>query len=193
MTRDEAWAILTEHTKGESLLKHARTVEAVMRAFARKLGADEEAWGIAGLLHDFDYEMYPTLPDHPMKGSAILAARGVPEEIRLAILGHAGNEIGVPRETPMAKVLYAVDELSGFVTAVALVRPSKSIHDVEPRSVLKKLKDKTFAAKVSREDIRRGMEELGVDPSAHIAEVIEAMKPVALALGLAGPGVEELL
>ncbi|MCU0725359.1 MAG: HDIG domain-containing protein [Planctomycetes bacterium] len=189
MTRDDAWRILTEHTLGESLRKHALTVEAVMRAFARKLGADEEAWGIAGLLHDFDYEIHPTSPDHPLKGSEILAARGVPEEIRLAILGHV--DVGVARESLMAKVLYAVDELSGFVTAVALVRPSKSIHEVEPRSVLKKLKDKAFAAKVSREDIRRGMEELGVDPAAHIAEVIAALKPVAPALGLAGPGREE--
>lgn len=186
MTRDEAYAILTEFTKGESLLKHARTVEAVMRAFAKARGEDVEKWGIAGLLHDFDYEMYPTLPDHPVKGSEILKARGVSDDVRQAILGHAGNEIGVTRETPMAKVLYAVDELAGFVTAVALVRPSKAIRDVEPKSVLKKFKDKTFAAKVSREDMTRGMAELGVDPSAHVAEVIAAMREVAADIGLAG-------
>ena len=186
MTRDEAFSTLTEFTKGESLLKHARTVEAVMRAFAAKRGEDVEKWGIAGLLHDFDYEMHPTLPDHPLKGSEILKARGVPEDVRTAILGHAGNEIGVARETPMAKVLYAVDELAGFVTAVALVRPSKAIRDVEPKSVLKKFKDKTFAAKVSREDMTRGMAELGVDPAAHIAEVIAAMQAVAADIGLAG-------
>ncbi len=177
MTRDEAYGLLTEHAKGESLLRHAKQVEAVMRAFARARGEDEEKWGLAGLLHDFDYEMYPTIPDHPAKGSVILAARGVPEDVREAILGHAVHT-GVPRTTLLAKVLFAVDELSGFIHAVALVRPSRSVRDVTPASVLKKMKDKAFAAKVSREEIRQGMQELGVSPEAHIAEVIAAMQAV---------------
>jgi predicted hydrolase (HD superfamily) len=156
-----------------------------MRHFARLAGEDEERWGIAGLLHDFDYEMYPQIPDHPIKGSEILAERGVPEEIRTAILGHA-NHTGVPRDTLMAKTLYAVDELSGFIGAVALVRPSKSVHDVKPKSVKKKFKDRSFAAKVSREEIFEGMEELGVDPTEHIQNVIDALRAVAPEIGLQG-------
>ncbi len=185
MTREEAWRILCEHTKSESLRRHALTVEAVMRWFARKYGEDEEKWGVTGLLHDFDYEMYPTAPEHPLKGSGILAARGVDEEIRRAILGHA-SYTGVPRDTLLAKVLFAVDELSGFITAVALVRPSKSIHDVRPKSVKKKMKDRSFAAKVNRDEILQGMEELGVEPSAHIQDVIDAMRAAAREIGLGG-------
>ena len=185
MNRDDAWTILAEYTKSESLRRHAMTVEGVMRWFARRDGEDEEAWGIAGLLHDFDYEMHPTIEKHPQDGEPILKERGVPEEIRRAILGHAPHT-GVARETAMARTLFAVDELSGFTYAVALVRPSKSIHDVKPKSVKKKLKDKSFAAKVNREEISQAMEELGVDPTAHIQDVIDGMCSVADIIGLAG-------
>ncbi|MHC4473795.1 MAG: HD domain-containing protein [Planctomycetota bacterium] len=185
MDRETAWEILTEYTKSESLRKHARTVEAVMRYFARLHGEDEEKWGIAGMLHDFDYEIHPTLEEHPQNGSPILEERGVPEDIRKAILGHAPHT-GVPRDTLMAQVLFAVDELAGFVTAVALVRPSKSVRDVKPKSVKKKLKDKSFAAKVNRDEVRQGMEELGVDPTEHMQHVIDAMCEVADEIGLAG-------
>lgn len=181
MTRNEALNILQEYTKSESLLKHAYAVEAVMRAYAQKYGEDEELWGIIGLLHDFDYEMYPD--EHPMKGSEILREKGVSEEIRTAILGHADFS-GVPRETLMAKVLYAVDELSGFITAVTLVRPNKALSEVKMKSVKKKLKDKSFAAKVNREEITKGAEELGVDFSEHVEFVIKAMSGVADRLGL---------
>jgi len=181
MTRDEALAILNEFTKSESLLKHAYAVEAAMRAYARKYGEDEELWGVVGLLHDFDYEMYPD--EHPMKGSEILREKGVSEEIRTAILGHADFS-GVPRETLMAKVLYAVDELSGFITAVTLVRPNKALSEVKMKSVKKKLKDKSFAAKVNREEIAKGAEELGVDFTEHVEFVIKAMSGVADKLGL---------
>jgi len=187
MTRNDAWTILTEHTKSESLRRHALTVEAVMRHFAGLRGGDEERWGIVGLLHDFDYELHPEAPDHPVKGSAILEAHGVPEDIRRAILGHV-PAAGEPRETEMARVLFAVDELSGFVTAVALVRPSKSIHDVKPKSVKKKLKDKAFARKVDRAEIAAAIEELGVDRTEHIAQVIEGMRAAATAIGLDGVG-----
>jgi putative nucleotidyltransferase with HDIG domain len=188
MTREEAWDILCEFTKSESLRRHALAVEAAMRHFARLHGEDEEKWGATGLLHDFDYERYPQIPDHPIQGSEILAERGVPEEIRRAILGHAVHT-GVPRDTLMAKVLFAVDELSGFISAVALVRPSKSVHDVKPKSVKKKFKDRSFAAKVNREEIFQAMEELGVDPTGHIQHVIDAMRAVAPEIGLEGtPG-----
>ncbi len=181
MTRDEALTILKEFTKSESLLKHAYAVEAAMRAYAQKYGEDEELWGSVGLLHDFDYEMYPD--KHPMKGSEILKEKGVSEEIRTAILGHA-DYTGVPRETLMAKVLYAVDELSGFITAVTLVRPNKALSEVKMKSVKKKLKDKSFAAKVNREEITRGAEELGVDFTEHVEFVIASMSKVADRLGL---------
>ena len=181
MTRDEALAILKEFTKSESLLKHAYAVEAAMRAYARKYGEDEELWGVVGLLHDFDYEMYPD--EHPMKGSEILKEKGVSEEIRTAILGHADFS-GVRRETLMAKVLYAVDELSGFITAVTLVRPNKALSEVKMKSVKKKLKDKSFAAKVNREEITKGADELGVDLTEHVEFVIKAMSGVADRLGL---------
>ncbi len=183
MTREEAYALLTEYTKKENLIKHALAVEAAMRAYARKFGEDEEAWGIVGLLHDFDYEKYPSLEDHPFKGAEILREKGYPEEWIEAILGHA-EHTGVPRKTNMAKALFAVDELCGFITAVALVRPDKKLDSVKVKSVKKKLKDKAFARQVSREDIRKGAEELGVDLDEHIAFVLEAMKSVADKLDL---------
>jgi putative nucleotidyltransferase with HDIG domain len=184
-TRDEAWEILTEFTKGEALRKHALAVEAAMRAYATRRGGDPEVWGVAGLLHDFDYEKYPSLEDHPFRGSEILEQRGVSEEIRRAILGH-GDHTGVPRETDMARTLYAVDELCGFLTACALVRPTKKIADVPVKSVKKKMKDKAFARSVNRDDIRRGAEEIGVELGEHIEFVRDAMATVASELGLDG-------
>ncbi len=181
MTRDEALAILKEYTKTESLLKHAFAVEAAMRAYARKFNEDEELWGVVGLLHDFDYEKFPE--EHPMKGSKILEEKGVPEDVRKAILGHA-NYSGVLRETLMAKTLYAVDELCGFLIAVALVRPTKSIGEVKVKSVKKKMKDKSFAAKVNRDEIREGAEELGVPFEEHVEFVVKALSGVAEQLGL---------
>ncbi len=181
MTREETFAILSEFTKSESLLKHAYAVEAAMRAYAKKYGQDEELWGNVGLLHDFDYEMYPD--EHPMKGSEILKEKGVSEEMRTAILGHADFS-GVPRETLMAKTLYAVDELSGFLTAVTLVRPTKALSEVKMKSVKKKMKDKSFAAKVNREEITRGAEELGVDFTEHVEFMINALSSVAADIGL---------
>jgi len=185
VTREQAWALLCEYTQGESLRKHGLAVETVMRAFARRDGADADRWGITGLLHDFDYERWPQVPDHPLRGGEILKERAFPEDIRRAILGHA-NHTGVPRDTPMARALYSVDELSGFVTAVALVRPSRSIHEVEVSSVKKKLKDKAFARGVNREEVAQGILELGVDADAHIQFVIEALRGNAEGLGLAG-------
>ena len=185
MDRRAAWEPLCEYTRGEGLRKHGLAVEAVVRHFARKYGEDEETWGIIGLLHDFDYEQHPTEEQHPVEGAKILRERGYPEEVVRAILGHA-DYTGVPRDSLMAKVLYAVDELTGFVTAVALVRPNKSIHEVEPPSVRKKLKDKAFARSVNRDDIVKGAQELGVDLEEHTTEVITAMRAVAGELGLAG-------
>lgn len=185
MDRNAAFALLREFTQSESLIKHALAVEACLRAYARHYGEDEERWGIVGLIHDFDYERFPTPDLHPFKGSEILAERGYPEEVRRAILGHADYS-GVPRDTRMAKALYACDELAGFLTAVALVKPGKSIFEVEARSVRKKMKDKAFARSVSRDDITRGAAELGVDLEQHIAFCIEAMKTVADELGLRG-------
>lgn len=182
-TRPEAYAILTEHTKSESLLKHALAVEGSMRWYAARAGEDVEAWGVAGLLHDFDYELYPSLEDHPFRGAEILRSRGVDEELVQTILSH-GDHTGVERNTAMRRALFAVDELSGFCTAVALVRPSKKIGDVEPSSVKKKLKDKAFARNVSREDIRRGAELLGITEEEHIANVLSALKAIAPELGL---------
>ena len=187
MDRQAAWELLCEYTQTEGLRKHGLAVETVMRHLARKHGEDEEVWGITGLLHDFDYERWPTEEGHPAEGNKILAERGYPEDVRTAIMGHA-DYTGVPRETMMAKTLYAVDELTGFVTAVALVRPNKSIHEVEPPSVRKKMKDKAFARQVNRDDIVKGAEQLGVDLDAHIAEVIEAIKGNAEPLGLQGAG-----
>jgi putative nucleotidyltransferase with HDIG domain len=182
-----------EYTASESLRKHMLSVETAMRAYAEKLGADVERWGITGLVHDFDYEKFPNnahsaTEEHPAEGVRILRSRGYPEDILQAILGHA-TYCGVPRETPMAKALFAVDELTGLITATALVKPTKSVHDVEARSVRKKMKDKAFARGVSREDVILGAEEMGVDLDEHIAFVIEAMKKNAAAIGLEGaPG-----
>lgn len=183
MTRQQAYELLTEYTKKEGLIKHALAVEAGMRAYARKFGEDEEAWGIVGLIHDFDYEKYPSMEDHPFKGAEILRQRSYPEEWIEAILGH-GDHTGVPRKTKMAKTLYAVDELSGFITAVAYVRPNKKLAEVKVKSVKKKMKDKAFARQVSREDIRRGAEEIGVELDEHIDFVISAMQQVSDDLGL---------
>ena len=184
MTRAEAWCLLTEFTHSESLRKHALAVEACVRAYARKFGGDEEQWAIVGLIHDFDYEMYPSAEDHPFKGSEILKERGWPDEIRRAILSHA-NYSGVPRESALEKTLFACDELAGFITATALVKPNKSLAEVDAKSVRKRMKDKAFARSVSREDIVNGAAELGVDLDEHIAFCIEAMKSVAEELGLA--------
>ncbi|HMB70359.1 MAG TPA: HD domain-containing protein [bacterium] len=182
-TRDEAWGILTEHTKSDALRKHALAVEAAMRSYAPRFDGDPDLWGVTGLLHDFDYEMYPSLEDHPFRGAEILEERGVSEEIRTAILGH-GDHTGVPRETPMARALFAVDELCGFLTACALVRPTRRVADVPVKSVKKKMKDKAFARAVSRDDLRRGPEELGVTLEEHIEFVRDAMAGVAAELGL---------
>jgi putative nucleotidyltransferase with HDIG domain len=181
--REEALALLFEYTKTDSLRKHALAVEAALRAYAGKKGADAELWGITGLLHDFDYEMYPAYPDHPMKGSAILESQGYPPEMRTAILGHV-PATNVPRESDLAKVLFACDELCGFIVACAMVRPNK-LADLGASSVRKKLKDKAFARAVSREDIYKGAEELGVNLDEHIAFVAEAMRSAAADLGLA--------
>jgi putative nucleotidyltransferase with HDIG domain len=183
MNREEAWALLCEYTKNENLRKHALAVEACVRAYARKLGEDEEKWAVVGLIHDFDYEVYPTAPGHPLKGSEILREKGVSEEMRRAILGHADYS-GVPRDTPLAKVLFACDELAGFITACALVRPDR-LATLEAKSVRKRMKDKAFARAVSREDIIKSAEELGVPLDEHITFCIEAMREIAGLLGLA--------
>ena len=185
MDRGAAWALLREHTQSESLIKHALAVEACMRAYARRLGQDEEKWGLVGLLHDFDYQRFPTADQHPYAGSKILEERGYPEEIRRAILSHA-DYTGVPRVTAMEKALFACDELAGFLTACALVKPGKSIFEVEAPSVRRKMKDKAFARSVSREDIVKGAIELGVDLEQHITFCIQAMQEVADELGLRG-------
>ena len=181
--REKAWGLLTEFTQSESLRKHALAVEACMRAYARKFGNDENLWGVVGLLHDFDYDKYPSREDHPYKGNAILKERGYSDEIRKAIMSHA-EYTGVPRETPMEKTLFACDELAGFLTACALVKPGKSLAEVEAKSVKKKMKDKAFARSVSRDDITVGAAEMGVDLEEHIAFCIEAMKAIAPELGL---------
>jgi len=186
--RDEAWELLCEYTKGDSLRKHAVAVETAMRACAGRYGApdaDVDEWGLVGLLHDFDYEMFPAADQHPFTGSNILCGRGYPERIIKAILGHA-TYTGVPRDTDMAKALFATDELCGFLVACALVRPSRSLDDMEVSSVKKKLKDKHFARSVNREDIHQGVAELEVDLDEHIRFVIEALKPVQKEIGL-GP------
>jgi putative nucleotidyltransferase with HDIG domain len=183
--REEAWCLLTEFTQSESLRKHALSVEACMRAYARKAGADEELWGVVGLLHDFDYDKYPSLEDHPHKGSEILKERGYSEEIRLAILSHA-DYTGVPRNSPMEKTLFACDELAGFITACALVKPGKSLAEVEAPSVRKKMKDKAFARSVHREDIIAGAAGVGLELEEHIAFCLEAMRGIAKELGLEG-------
>lgn len=186
-TRQDAWELLTQYTKSESLLKHALAVEAAMRAYARKFGEDEEKWGITGLLHDFDYEQNPDPKDHPLVGARILEQEGYPSEVIYAIKSHA-DYLGLPRKHLMDKALFAVDELTGFITAVTLVRPGKRVAEVPVKSVKKKLKDKAFAKNVSREDIIAGAQELGVELEEHIRFVIEAMASRARELGLAGEG-----
>ena len=181
MDRSFAMELLHEFTETESLRKHAYAVEAAMRAYANKYGEDEDLWGSVGLIHDFDYEKYPD--HHPTKGSEILKERGISEELRKVILGHA-DFTGVPRDTLLAKTLYAVDELCGFITAVTLVRPTKSLSDVKLKSVKKKLKDKNFAAKVNREEIKKGPQELGEDFDEHIMFVVQSLIPVAEDIGL---------
>ncbi|HZR66878.1 MAG TPA: HDIG domain-containing protein [Terriglobales bacterium] len=183
--RTTAWNLLTEFTQSESLRRHALAVESCMRAYARKFGADEELWGVVGLIHDFDYEKYPSAQEHPFKGNEILKERGYSDEIRRAIMSHAEYS-GVSRDTPMEKALFACDELAGFITAVALVKPSKSLAEVDGKSVRKKMKDKAFARSVSRDDIVNGARDLGVDLDEHIAFCIEALKGAARELGLAG-------
>ena len=182
-TREEAWELMTQWTESESLRKHMLAVEIAMRGAARRLGEDEELWGITGLLHDFDYEKYPNVPEHPLKGSEVLREEGYSEEIVRAILAHA-TETGVPRDTPLAKYLFAVDELSGFLTAVAYVRPSRTLAEVDVPAVRKKMKDKGFARSVNREDIVNGAAELGVDLDAHIALVLSDLQAEADRLGL---------
>lgn len=187
MDRDTAFAIVTEHVKNENLIRHMLAVEAAMRAYAVKYGENPEDWALAGLLHDFDWEIHPNLDEHPMKGAAILRARGVPEDIIRCIQSHAPRT-GVPREKTMDRALFAVDELTGLITACALVRPSKSLHDLTAKSVKGKWKDKAFAAGVNRTDIEQGVRELGVDLTEHITFVIEAMRGIAPQLGLNGSG-----
>ena len=183
--RADAWQLLTEWTASESLRKHALAVEAAVRGYARKAGANEDEWGIVALLHDFDYERYPTADDHPFRGCEELQRRGYPDWVMKAILSHA-NYSGVPRETPLEHTLFACDEMAGFVTAAALVRPSKSVLDLEAASVMKRMKDKAFARAVSRDDLRLGAEELGLPLDAHVANVINFLREEADALGLRG-------
>jgi putative nucleotidyltransferase with HDIG domain len=188
-SRDEVLALMHEYTASDSLRKHMLSVEAAMRAYAERFGEDAERWGITGLVHDFDYERFPNeahsaTEEHPSEGVRILRSRGFPEDILEAILGHA-QYCGVPRVSKMAKTLFAVDELTGLITATALVRPSKSVMEVEAKSVRKKMKDKAFARGVSREDVTEGAADLGVDLDEHIAFVIAAMQSVAPTLGLA--------
>jgi predicted hydrolase (HD superfamily) len=182
MNYSDALNLMHEYTKSDALRKHMYAVETAMRAYAKKHSEDEEKWAIVGVLHDFDYEKYPTIPDHPLKGSEILKEKGYPDDIRNAILGHA-SFTNVPRESLMAKVLYACDELCGFISAVAVIRPNK-IADLEVSSVKKKLKDKAFAKNVSRADIDLGIKELGIPFEEHIKFVIEAMKEDSERLGL---------
>jgi putative nucleotidyltransferase with HDIG domain len=184
MDRNQAWEIVCEYVKSDSLRKHMLAVEACVVAYARKAGEDEDKWAVTALLHDFDWEIHPNLPDHPIKGEAILAARGVSEEIRRAILSHA-DFTGVPRFSSLEKTLFACDELAGFLTACSYVKPGRSIHEVETASVRRKLKDKAFARAVNRADILNGAAELGVDLDQHISFCIEAMKAHAAELGLA--------
>ena len=186
MNRADAWALLTEYTASESLRKHAMAVEAAVRGYARKFGENEEDWGVTALLHDFDYERWPTLGDHPNKGSEILREKGYPDWMIRAILSHATEVTGVPRETKLEKTLFACDELSGFVTAASLVRPSKSVLDLEASSVKKRMKDKAFARGVKREDLVEGAALLGLPLEEHIANVIGFMRERADELGLRG-------
>jgi putative nucleotidyltransferase with HDIG domain len=183
LTREHAWSLLTEYTQGESLRKHALAVEAAVRGYARVFGEDEEVWGVVALLHDFDYERYPALDDHPFRGAEVLRDRGCPDFVIRAILSH-GDHTNTPRQSRLEHTLFACDEMAGFVTAAALVRPSKSVRDLEPASVIKKMKDKAFAKGVNRDDLRRGAEELGLPLEQHVANVISFMRERADALGL---------
>jgi putative nucleotidyltransferase with HDIG domain len=187
--RETGWCLLTEFTQSESLRKHALAVESCMRSYARKTGADEELWGIVGLLHDFDYEKFPTAEEHPYKGSEILKEHGYSEEVRRAIMSHA-EYTGVARLSQLERTLFACDELTGFITACALVKPGKSLAEVEAKSVRKKMKDRAFARSVHREDIIAGAADLGVDLEEHIAFCIEAMQGIARELGLDGNAAE---
>ncbi len=183
MTREEALALVRQYVKNENLVRHMLAVEAAMRFYAEKFGEDVETWGIAGLLHDFDWEIHPNMEEHPLAGEPILREHGVPEPIIRAIMSHA-DHTGIPRETLMEKALYACDEITGLITAVALVRPSRSLSDLKVKSVKKKWKDKSFAAGANREEMERGAEELGVPLWEHVGNVIEAMRRVAPELGL---------
>jgi putative nucleotidyltransferase with HDIG domain len=185
LDREQAWNILCEYTKSEGLRKHALAVETCVAAYARKVGADEALWSLTALLHDFDWEIHPTLEEHPQKGEPILAEKGVPEEIRRAILSHA-NHTGVPRVSPLEKTLYACDELAGFITAMSYVKPNKSVFEVDTQSVKKKMKDKAFARSVNRQDIVEGAQELGVPLEEHIEFCVKAMQARAEELGLKG-------
>jgi len=184
-TRAAAWALLTEYTQNEQLRKHALAVEAAVRGYARQFGEDEEAWGATALLHDFDYDRYPDLADHPFRGAEVLRERGYPEWLVRAVLSHA-DHTGVARETRLEHVLFACDELAGFVTAAALVRPSKSLIDLEAKSVVKRMKEKAFARAVNRDDLRRGADEIGLPLDQHVTNVIVFMREKADELGLRG-------
>ena len=184
-TRDDAWALVTEWTASESLRKHMLAVEAAVRGYARLHGENEDDWGLVALLHDFDYERYPDAENHPFRGVEVLKGLGYPDWVTRAILSHADYS-GVPRESRLERTLYACDEMSGFITAAALVRPSKSVLDLEPSSVMKRMKDKAFARAVSRDDLRRGAEELGLPLEEHVANVIRFLGVRAEALGLKG-------
>ena len=183
--REQAWQILCEFTKSEGLRKHALAVETCVTAYARKFGEDEAKWSVTALLHDFDWEIHPEAPDHPMKGEPILAEHGVPEDIRRAILSHA-NYSGVPRESPLEKTLFACDELAGFITAISYVKPSRSVLEVDTASVRKKMKDKAFARSVNRQDILDGAQGLGIELDEHIGFCVKAMQERAELLGLGG-------
>lgn len=191
ITRENAWSLLTEYVKGEPLLRHCLGVEACMREYARYFGADENLWGFVGLLHDFDFEIHPTLDHHPQDGAPILRERGVPEHVIQSILSHA-DHLDVPRGTNLEKTLAAVDEMSGFVTAVALVRPTKSIDEVTPRAVRKKMKDKAFARAVDRETLVATAEALGIDFDEHIQRVVAGIATIAPQLGLTRSEIAEV-
>lgn len=185
MNREEALTIVHEYVKNENLIKHMLAVEAAMRFYAAKFGEDQETWGITGILHDFDWEIHPTLEEHPLAGVSILRERGVPEEIVRAVLSHA-DHTGIPRQTRMEKALYACDEITGLITAVALVRPSRSLYDLEASSVKKKWKDRAFAAGANRDEIAKAAQEFNIDLWEHVNNVILAMRSIAPQLGLAG-------
>jgi putative nucleotidyltransferase with HDIG domain len=185
ISRQAAWDLLCEYTTNENLRKHALAVEVAVRGYARRFGEDEELWSAVALLHDFDYERFPTLADHPFRGAEILKERGYPDVVIHAVLSHA-DHTNTPRQTRLEHALFACDEMAGFVTAAALVRPSKSVLDLEASSVVKRMKDKAFARAVSRDDLRKGAEELGLPLADHIANVIQSMRQIAMELGLKG-------